>query len=78
MAANVSIYDRIPTTKQQAINQFNKFKKTAKANIAFYLGRYLVLKRAKSGKYKGYYMSYIYETKPKRRYIKIYKFPKKI
>jgi hypothetical protein len=69
MATNLSKYHGIPTTIESAKKQYDEIIRKNKGR-PFYRGRYLVLKKLKSGQYKGNYSVFIYETKPTKRYIR--------
>lgn len=75
MAVNLSLFEGVPSKRKKALEQFKELKRK-EANRPFNKGRYLVLKTAKTGKYKGLAMNYIYETKPQGKFLKAYRFPK--
>lgn len=68
MAQNLSKYYGIPTKMSDANRQFNTIAKENK-NKPFYRGRYLVMKYDK--RFGGMYINYLYESKPKTRYLRI-------
>ena len=68
MAINLSLYDGVPTKLDVAKRQFYKLYRE-ESKRAFNKGRWIVLKRETSGKYKGYWGTYIYSTKPSGSFI---------
>ena len=72
MAVNLSLFYGVPCKKKDAIRQFNKLKKEERGR-PFFRGRYLLLKKNTKGKYRGCFSTYIYETKPQLKGIKITK-----
>ena len=74
MAVNISLFNGVPTTYAGAVRQFKQLYEMEKKR-AFNRGRYLVLKRLKEGMYKGYWSTFVYETKPKTKYLMIRRFP---
>jgi len=75
MAVNLSLFEGVPTKLSVAKKQFKEIYRR-ESFIPFSRGRWLVLKKEKSGKYKGYYGTYIYETKPKGRFLMKRRIPK--
>lgn len=84
MAINLSLFDGVPTKLSVAIEQFNKHKRNPRrygisksyGNGLFKSkGGFLVLKKLDKGKYKGYWSTFWYGTKPLKTkgIIKIWK-----
>jgi len=76
MVVNLSCFYGIPTKLSVAKRQFTRIKRDERES-PFNRGRWLVLVKLKRGEYAGYYSTLLYETKPKVKAIKIYRFPKK-
>lgn len=72
----VSKYYGVPASRKTGYKQFEELKEE-EGKLTFSGGKYLVLKKQKDGKYKGLYVNYVYENKPKSSYLKIHRFPKK-
>ena len=74
MALMVSKFHGVPSTMESAVKQFNELK--TEEDRPFNRAKYLVLKKQKGGLYDGLPVNYVYQKKPKGKYLKIYKFPK--